>query len=146
GVAVAAVEELPAPRPALHQLALPAAEALHTRRHGLVERLHVLALGIAGAAEELAVAAEAHLHRLAALLADLVGRLGLGRTDRPVVVPREVHGVLALGVPAAGEELAATAPLDHHRLAALLAREAGRALLALDVAHLDLGLLEVPRE
>src|SRR5947199_3176753 len=58
GIAAAAVEELAAPRAALHQLALAAAEqAPHARGHGLVEGLHVLALGIARAAEELPVAA-----------------------------------------------------------------------------------------
>src|SRR5207244_6374806 len=62
-IAAAAVEELAASRAALHELALAAAEqAPHTRGHGLVEGLHVLALGIARAAEELPVAAEAHLH------------------------------------------------------------------------------------
>src|SRR5690606_3719892 len=34
-------------------------------------------------------------------------------------------------------------PLDHHRLAALLARPVGGDLLALDVAHLGLRLLEL---
>src|SRR6184192_1204502 len=144
GIAAAAVEELAAPRAALHELALAAAEqAPHARRHGLVEGLHVLALGIARAAEELAVAAEAHLHGAAALLAHLAGGLGLDRPDGPVVGAPEVLRVLALGVAAAGEELAPPAPLDDHRLAALLAHEVGRALLALHVAHLDLGLLEV---
>src|SRR5579862_8558012 len=146
-VAVAAVEELAAPRAALHQLALAAAEqALHARRHRLVDRLHVLALRAARAAEELPVATEADLHRTAALLAHLVRRLGLDRTDRAVVVAGEVLRVLALGVRGAGEEFTPSAPLDDERLAALLAREAGRALLALHVAHLDLGLLEVLRE
>src|SRR5437762_1042429 len=132
------------PRAALHELALAAAEqAADARGHGLVEGLHVPALGVARAAEELAVAAEAHLHGAAALLADLVRDLGLDRPDGPVVGAPEVLRVLALGVAAAGEELAPPAPLDDHRLAALLAHEVGRALLALHVAHLDLGLLEV---
>src|SRR5207245_6248887 len=132
------------PGAALHELALAAAEqAADARGHGLVEGLHVPALGVARAAEELAVAAEAHLHGAAALLADLVRGLGLDRPDGPVVGAPEVLRVLALGVAAAGEELAPPAPLDDHRLAALLAHEVGRALLALHVAHLDLGLLEV---
>src|SRR5205814_8187213 len=132
------------PRAALHQLALAAAEqAPHARGHGLVEGLHVPALGVARAAEELAVAAEAHLHGAAALLADLAGGLGLDRPDGPVVGAPEVLRVLALGVAAAGEELAPPAPLDDHRLAALLAREVGRALLALHVAPLDLRVLVV---
>src|SRR5213592_2943478 len=143
-IAAAAVEELAAPRAALHELALAAAEqAADARGYGLVEGLHVPALGVARAAEELAVAAEAHLHGAAALLADLVRGLGLDRPDGPVVGAPEVLRVLALGVAAAGEELAPPAPLDDHRLAALLAHEVGRALLALHVAHLDLGLLEV---
>src|SRR4029078_4885164 len=94
----------------------------------------------------LAVAAEADLHRAAALLAHLVRRLRLDGPDRAVVVAGDVPRVLALRVAAAREELAAPPPLDDHRLAALLAREAGRTLLALHVAHLDLGLLEVLRE
>src|SRR5205814_1381784 len=135
------------PRAALHQLALAAAEqAPHARGHGLVEGLHVPALGIARAAEELPVAAEAHLHGTAALLAHLAGGLGLHRPDGPVVGAPEVLRVLALRVAAAGEELAPPAPLDDHRLPALLAHEVGRALLALHVAHQDLGLLEVPGE
>src|SRR5437762_14361780 len=64
------------------------------------------------------------------------------RSDGPVVGAPEVLRVLALGVAAAGEELAPPAPLDDHRLPALLAHEVGRALLALHVAHLDFGLLE----
>src|SRR5437870_706467 len=147
GIAAAAVQELAAPRAALHELALAAAEqAPNARGHGLVEGLHVLALGIARAAEELAVAAEATVHGPAALLAHLVRGLGLDRSDGPVVGALEVHRVLALGVAAAGEELAPPAPLDDHRLPALLAHEVGRALLALHVAHQDLGLLEVPGE
>src|SRR6185369_13748379 len=143
GIAVAAVEELPAPRAALHHLAFAAADALDPGRHGLVDGLHVAALGITGAAEELAEAPEAYLHRLAALLAHLVGRFRLHGPDRAVLVALEVLGVLAVGVAAAGEELPAPPPLDDHRLAALLARELGGALLALHVAHLDDGLLEV---
>src|SRR5881628_1562703 len=59
GIAAAAVEELPAARAALHELALAAAEQTSDAGgHGLVDGLHVPALGIARAAEELAVAAE----------------------------------------------------------------------------------------
>src|SRR5207244_2879730 len=140
GIPVAAVEELPAARAAFHELALATAEdAAHAGRHRLMERLHVPALRIARAAEELPVAAEADLHRAAALLAHLVRRLGLGGADRAVLVAGEVLRVLALGIARAGEELAPPAPFDHHRLAALLAGEAGRALLRLPVTHLDLG-------
>src|SRR5205807_2314104 len=98
-------------------LLLPAAAPPHAPAHG-------------------PVAAEAHLHGAAAQLAHLAGGLGLDRPDGPVVGAPEVLGVLALGVAAAGEELAPPAPLDDHRLAALLAHEVGRALLALHVAHL----------
>src|SRR5262249_42499664 len=146
-VAVAAVEQLAAARASLHELALAAAEETsHAGRHGFVHGLHVLALRVARAAEELPVAAEADLHRTAALLAHLVRRLGLDGTDRAVVVAGEVLRVLALRIAGAGEELASPSPLDHQRLAALLARESGGALLALHVAHLDLGLLEILRE
>src|SRR5262249_3424012 len=55
GVAVAAVEGLPAPRAALHHLPGAAADAGDARRHRLVDGLHVPALGIPRAAEELAV-------------------------------------------------------------------------------------------
>src|SRR5437867_4168034 len=135
------------PRRVLHELALAAAEqAADSRGHRLVEGLHVLALWVARAAEELPVAAEADLHGAAALLAHLAGGLGLDRPDGPVVGVPEVLRVLALRVAAAGEELAPPAPLDDHRLPALLAHEVGRALLALHVAHQDLGLLEVPGE
>ena len=41
--------------------------------HRLLQRLNILALGVAAAAEELAEPAEAQEHRPAALLADLVG-------------------------------------------------------------------------
>src|SRR5438552_7801379 len=129
GIAAAAVEELAAPRAALHELTLAAAEqAADARGHRLVEGLHVPALGVARAAEELPVAAEAHLHGAAALLAQLAGGLGLHRPDAPVVGAPKVLRVLALGVAAAGEELAPPAPLDDHRLAAPLAHEVGRAL------------------
>ena len=66
---------------------------------GRIERAHGLALGVAGAAEELAEAAEAHLHRLAALLALLVDRSPASAIgDVALGVAREVLGVLALGV------------------------------------------------
>src|SRR5262249_5336473 len=145
-VAATTVEDLPAPRAPLHHLARATRESFDARRAGLVERLHVAALGVAGAAEELPVASEADLHREAALLALLVGGLRLHRADRPVVVAREVGGVLAIGVAATGEELAAASPFDDHRLAALLAHEIGETLLALHVEHPDLRLLEVARK
>ena len=96
--------------------------------------------------EELPEAAEPDLHRPPALVAGAVGDLGLHGLDGPVLVALEVGGVATVRVAAAGEELAAPPPFDDHRLAALLARQVGRALLALHVAHLDLGPLEVLRE
>src|SRR5262249_596881 len=81
GIAVAGVEELPAPRHALVHLALAALEAGGARRLGLVERADVLAVGVARAADELAEAAEADLHRLAAEVARLVDHLGDFRDD-----------------------------------------------------------------
>src|SRR5262249_34127524 len=108
-VAVARVKELPAPRDALVHLALAALETRRARRLRLVERPDVLAVRIAGAADELAEAAELHLHRLAAEVAGLVEDLGRLGDDLAGLVAREVHGVAAVGVAAAGEELAASA-------------------------------------
>src|SRR5262249_22919030 len=68
-VAVAAVERVPAARPALEELAFAADEALDAGGNRLEQRLDALAVRVAGAAEELAEAAEAHLHGLAAHLA-----------------------------------------------------------------------------
>src|SRR5579883_648368 len=146
GVAAAAEEDLPPARDALEHLPRAAAEAGDARRLRLVQRLHVGALGIPRAAEELAEAAEADLHGPAALLAPLVGDLGRHRLDRAVWGAGEVLRVLAGRVAAAGEELASPSPLDHQLLAALLAGDAGRPLLPLDVAHVALGPLEVARE
>src|SRR5207244_7444173 len=84
-----------------------------------------------------------HLHGATALLAYPIRPFRLNRPDAPLVVAREIHGVLAVGIAAAGEELPPPPPLDDHRLAALLAHEVRGALLAFPVAHLDLGLLEV---
>src|SRR5262249_4903640 len=103
GVAGAGVEGVGTARPALLAAFSPADEALDARRHRLEERLDVLALRIPGAAEELAEAAEADLHGPAALLARLVGDLGLGGLDLAILVTREVGGVAALGIAAAGE-------------------------------------------
>src|SRR6185369_2959676 len=78
-VAIAAVEDLAAPRDLLDQLALAAAaqffRAGDAERDRLVGRLDVLALGIRRAAEEAAELGELVGHRRAALLADLVGLL-----------------------------------------------------------------------
>src|SRR5262249_56609923 len=103
GIAVAAVEGVATARPALVQLSPPADEALDARRHRLEERLDVLALRIPGAAEELAEAAEADLHGPAALLARLVGDLGLGGPGLSLLVTPGGGGVAALRVAAAGQ-------------------------------------------
>src|SRR5207237_7378246 len=85
-------------------------------------------------------------HRCTARLADLIGRLRRDLLPRAVEVLDDLHRVPALGVALAREEAAVAAPLDHHRLAALLARPVGGNLLALDVAHLGPGLLELALE
>src|SRR5213078_3536363 len=76
-----------------------------------------LALGIAGARQELAEAAALDDHRLPAILAGRILQLPLGAGLRRI----ELTGVLAFGVAAAGEEQPELARLDHHRLAALVA-------------------------
>src|SRR6185312_1195412 len=85
-------------------------------------------------------------HRRAARLADLIGRLRRNLLPRPVEVLDDLHRGPALGIARARQEAAVAAPPDDHRLAALLARPLGRDLLALDVAHLGLGLLELELE
>src|SRR5262249_32404737 len=146
GIAVAAEERVPALGAALVELALAAHEAPDAGGDRFEQRLDGLALRVARTAEELAEAAEAHLHGPAADVARAVGQLRLDRVDRAVLGAREVGGVATLGVAAAGEELATPAPLDHHGLAAAIAHELGGSFLALDVAHLDLGTLEVLSE
>src|SRR5262249_39936831 len=107
GIPVAAVERGPAARAAPAELALapglaPAADrALDAGGTRLERRLDALAVVVAGTAEELAEAAEAHLHRLAADLAGAVGQLGLDGPDAAVLVTREVRRVAALGIAAA---------------------------------------------
>src|SRR5205823_5913167 len=79
GVAVAGHERAVAAL-ALDQLALVALRARLPGRHRLgllLVAAHVLALRVAGAADELAVAAAPELQRLAALRARLVQQLGL---------------------------------------------------------------------
>src|SRR5581483_8332134 len=114
-VAVAAVEELPAPRELADDVADAAIGALDADRLRQLERLDGAALGVAGAPDELPEAPEPDLHRLAALRARAVDPLLLGHLDRAVLGAREVLRVPALGVVLAGDELAATPPLDHHR-------------------------------
>src|SRR5690606_34538128 len=64
----------------------------------LVDREGVLALGPAGAGHEAAALAAADHHRLAALLADLVGRLGRGALVLGLAVLADAEDRLALGV------------------------------------------------
>src|ERR1035437_9178624 len=71
-IEIAAVEYLAAARALFHDLALFAVRAGHPCGHRTDERPDVLALGISGAAEKLAVAAETELQRPAALFALLV--------------------------------------------------------------------------
>src|SRR5437870_3686354 len=87
---------------ALAHLAVAAAEAGDPGRDGLVKRLHVPALGIPRAPEELTEAPEPHLHGATALLAYPIRPFRLNRPDTALVVTREVHGVLAVGIAAAG--------------------------------------------
>src|SRR3569623_1237625 len=139
----AAVERLAAPRPLLRDV--PAAarlRALHAER----DRLGRLAVRVARAREERAEPAALDGHRRAAGLADLGGRLRRHLLPGAVEVLDDLHRVTALGVALAREERPVAAPLDDHRLAALLADPLGRDLLALDVAHLGLGLLELELE
>src|SRR5439155_1634941 len=87
-IARAAVEGLPAAGPALEHLALAAAEAGDPGRDGLVKRLHVPALGIPRAPEELTEAPEPHLHGATALLAYPIRPFRLNWPDAPLVVAR----------------------------------------------------------
>src|SRR5262249_9658505 len=106
-----------------------------------------LALGVARAREEAAEPAALGRHRRPAGLALLVGRRR--RRDllpRSVEVLDHLHRGPALGAALARAERAVAAPLDHDRLAALLARPLGGDLLALDVAHLGARLLELVLE
>src|SRR5207244_1314866 len=123
----AAEEDLAAPRPLLRQeAATPGPRAVDPQR----DRPGGLALRITRAGEELAEPAALDQHRRAAGLALLVGGRLRRDLDRAVLAPDELLGVLALRVTGAGEELAVSAPLDHHRRPALLTLVLGRDLLA----------------
>src|SRR5262249_22147709 len=141
-------------------------EVLAALRAGLVERdirlrldlplgadgdpARGLALGIGGAGQEGTEPAALEDHVAAPLGTALLRELGrrargpvLGLAVLAVALARDLLGVLALGIARAGEELAEATPLLDHPLAALLADEVGRDLLALHVAHVLLRVLEV---
>src|SRR6185312_14224429 len=137
----AAEEHLAAPRALLGQV--PAAAflgAVDPQRDGAGG----LAVRVARAGQELAEPSALDDHGRAAGRADLVGRpRGRHHPQRPVGVARVLLGVAAVRIAGASQEVPVAPPLDDHGLAALLADLVGRLLLALDVAHLDLGLLQV---
>src|SRR3954469_6346262 len=119
----AAVERLAATRSLLGDVAAATGpRALHAER----DRLGRLALGVLRAREEAAEPSALHRHRRAAGLADLIGGLRRDLLPRTIEVLHDLHGVTALGIALACEEAAVAAPLDDHRLAALLAHPLGR--------------------
>src|SRR5690606_36045013 len=130
-VAAAPVEDAVETALALVEVALPTGRAAHPDGDGLA----VLAVGVAGAGEELPEAAALAAPRQAALVADLLGRLVLDGDDLPLH-PLELAGVLAVGVGGAREEVPHLPELDDHHRPALVAGKVGGDLLALDVAHL----------
>src|SRR5260370_32120056 len=102
GVARAGDERPQASGP-LHEIALGTRRALLACRLGLGLRriaLDVFAVGIAGAADELSVAAHALLQRLATSRAHLVQQLGLGH----LAVRRRRPAELALRIPRPAQE------------------------------------------
>src|SRR5262245_48387207 len=130
GIGRAAVEDTPAPAAPGHELTL--AVGLGTG-DAQGHRLGGLALRVAGAGDELSVAAVLDDHRLAARGTDLVGGL-----VRRALVAAEVPGVAAIRIGGAGQELAEAAPALQEGLAAFGARLT-RLGSRLDVAHLLLG-------
>src|SRR6185436_16980669 len=136
---VGAAEVRAAPLRALLGQLSPA--ALLRARDADGDLLDVLALGISRAADEPAVLALLEDHRLAALVADDAGLLGLRLGALPQV-PR----VLAVGVALARQEPAEAAPLlEELPLAAGGAGLVG-GLALLEILHVDAGLLEVGGE
>src|SRR5262249_24684541 len=117
----AAEEDLAAPRFALDDLA--ALFRILRAHHAGRLVLDVLALGIAGARGELAEAAllddQVRTAARALLVEDLIR---LSRLETALLGADELPRRLALGIAGAGEELAETAALDRHWLAAVLAR------------------------
>src|SRR5271156_3581058 len=129
-ITAASVEQLPLPAAALENLTLFALRARDARLHRLgLQPLDSVAIRISRASEELAKARTPAHHRLAALLANLVGRhRRRGRFERDValLVAPELAGIGAFGVVRASQELAVAPPFDHHVAAVELALEAGR--------------------
>src|ERR1700674_2776432 len=103
-----------------------------------------VAVRIAGASQELAEAGAPAHHRLAALVADLVGGYDgrLARRDLALFVAGELAGVGAGRVVGAGEKLAVAAPFDNHHAAVFLALDIGRQSGALDLGNLFLRFAE----
>src|SRR5208337_1981239 len=135
-IAAASEENLSAAAATLEDLAFL---AFRTRDPGLrwrrLQALDSVALRIPRASQKFAKARAPLDHRLAALLADFIGRHGRRRRlerDNPLVVARDLSGVGAFGVVRAGDELAVE-----------LAFEPGGQALALDLGHFILGLGKV---
>ena len=148
-IAVAGIEDLPAPRLLLLDhpfLALRTADpgGLGCRRRG--HRLaDVLALRISGAADERAEAAAAHGHRLAALLARRYVRVGRGRC-RVVGGLVGIARVVAGGVGRARNEATVAAEPKGQSGTTLGAVLIERHAVLLDVRHLAAGALEIAGE
>src|SRR5215472_370776 len=115
-VARVGVEHLAVARLALQEGALLALRALHTGVRRGFQRLDVLAVRIARAADELAVAAAADDEVRAALRA--LAALDLLRLGRLLGGLVQVAGVIAVRVAGAADEAAAAAETDGERLAA----------------------------
>src|SRR5215469_18907035 len=104
-VAGAGIEDLAVARLALEERALLALGAFHARVRRLLQGLDVLAVRVAGAADELAVAAAADQQVRAALRAlPALDFLGLGRLLGGFV---QIPGVVAVGVAGAADETSA---------------------------------------
>src|SRR5436190_5775221 len=117
-VAVAGEEDLAAPRLLLFDrslAALRAGDAGRLHLGGLAGLADVLALRVAGAAEEGTEAAALERHRLAALLARRNFRRGLGRRRRLLGALLGVAGVAALGIVGAAEKGAVAAEAQAQR-------------------------------
>src|SRR5579864_8251612 len=112
GVVGAAVESVALAGALLHQFAGFAQRALHADK----VLLHILALGVAAAGGEFAVAAVAEHHIPAALGTGFVE----GNVGHLAALVEAARG-LALGIAGAGHELPEAAALKHHGTAAVLA-------------------------
>src|SRR5574343_1040519 len=118
GVGVAAVEQLTVAALAFDQVAGLALRAFHAGVLGFFQRLDVFALGVVGAADELAIRAVFH-HQLSAVFRAHAVFDHHGRFLRGVGVIVEVAGVVAFRVAGAADKAAALAKADVPRLAAL---------------------------